>query len=206
MKNGVHFCAKNEWCDVPARLGQLRWQANHVIPTNWCYFNGKGVLVVVCVVVVILGDQLLGSFVSYRKHLGQKVNKFHAMASVVEIKVQAVCFFLNSDDFLVGIVLQDQLFQVEERTLVIHLLSGLANCNPGMLCLRFLALGTHVCVDDIFDYKSLLQDSATIYLFLHCQLHFQAPAMGLCPHKASINQLHFVQTSQSLKAERQELA
>lgn len=65
---------------------------------------------------------------------GQKIDHLGGMLSTRVEKVETVLDFFDGDGVLVGAVLEDELFEVEEGTLVIDFLPNLDEGAPGVLC------------------------------------------------------------------------
>lgn len=73
-------------------------------------------------------------------------------------EIESVLDFLYADRVLVGVVLKDELLEVQERSLVVDLLSDLNQRTPGVLGGETSALGTLGALDDVLDLENLLED------------------------------------------------
>lgn len=73
-------------------------------------------------------------------------------------EVESILDLLNTDGIFVGVVLEDELLEVQESTLVVDLLSDLDECSPGVLGGETGALGALGSLDDVLDLEDLLQD------------------------------------------------
>jgi len=87
-----------------------------------------------------------------------EVDKLESVASVIEVEIDTVGHFANGEGVGVGRVLQDELFQEEERSLVIDLLSHLRDRSPGVFGLRSRASRALIRLHDVLDDERLLQD------------------------------------------------
>lgn len=125
--------------------------------------------------------------------------------SLPEEEIDTVWLLLDVQSVLMSIVLQDDLFQIEESSLVVNSLSGLnygLPCVLGILSLTSLAL---LGGDNVLDLERLLQDGRgkhlsdpsegrgrAAYLFLDGELDFDTPRVGLGPDEAGIDEPDFV--------------
>lgn len=73
-------------------------------------------------------------------------------------EVESVLDLLHADRILVGVVLEDELLEVEERPLVVDLLANLHERAPGVLGGETSALGALSSLDDVLDFEDLLED------------------------------------------------
>lgn len=73
-------------------------------------------------------------------------------------EVEAVLDLLHRDGVLVGVVLEDELLEVEERPLVVDLLSHLDKRAPRVLGRQTRALRALRTLDEVLDLKNLLQN------------------------------------------------
>jgi hypothetical protein len=76
------------------------------------------------------------------------------------LEVKTIRHFFNSDCLLVSIVLQDELFEEQESTFVVHSLSELNLSHPGMRSPLLLAIITLQVSHFEFHYEGLLHQSA----------------------------------------------
>lgn len=71
-------------------------------------------------------------------------------------EVQAIAGFLDRNRVLLGVVFEDQLFEIEESTLVRNFLSNLDDSFPCIFGGEFGAIGALSVLDKIFDLEGLL--------------------------------------------------
>lgn len=105
-----------------------------------------------------------------------------------------------------GIVFEDELFEVKEGSFVNGLLSSLNHSIPGIFCFYTLAFVALHGMNHKFNHKNLLQNRRSKNLFLNGELDFQSPGVRLSPHKTSIYQLHLRQSLDLLYAESQQFS
>lgn len=75
---------------------------------------------------------------------------------------------LNTDALRVSAMLEDKLFQVEERTLVVNSLPDLHHGGPSIVCKRSRAGITLLIPHDECNDHCLLQHCAISHFLLHC--------------------------------------
>lgn len=86
----------------------------------------------------------------------QEICEFLGVVALAKVEIDAVVHFFNVDCVAVCRVLQDELFQIEKRPLVGHLLSYLYACSPGIVCVALLTVwALLVCLHKL-DLKRLL--------------------------------------------------
>jgi len=78
----------------------------------------------------IHGDEFLGFLRSDRRNRVQKVDEFLGLISCCIVKIQSILHFLNVDCVFVCAVLENELFEVEESSLVGDLLADLDASSP----------------------------------------------------------------------------
>ena len=128
------------------------------------------------------------------------------MLSVGEVEIDAVAHFLNVDGLLVGVVLQDQLLQEEERAPVVYLLAQLHDGLPRVFRRYTVAILACEVLDDVLHHEGLLQDGAREDLLLHGQLGLDPLGVRLRPHERGVDQLDLAQPAQPLDADGEQLA
>ena len=97
-------------------------------------------------------------------------------------------------------MLEDQLLQVQEASLVIDLLTHLDNSPPHIGRVRLCALRALLARNNIDNLKSLLQQDTVLHRVLDCELDLDAPRVGFCPDEAGIDNADLVETAQLLEA------
>jgi len=80
------------------------------------------------------------------------------MTFVGIVEVQPVFYLLDRDGIFMGIVLEDQLFQKQERSLVRNLLPYLKHSLPCVLCRKFGAVGALSVLNEILHLEHLFND------------------------------------------------
>jgi len=122
-----------------------------------------------------------------------------------EEEVQAIRSLLHGAGVLVGLVLQDDLLEVEEGLLVVHLLPDLDHGLPRVLGLHAAAVVTHLVCHDVLHHKGLLEDGGGKHLLLNRQLDLDPLGVGLGPDEAGINQPDLGKALEPLEAEGEQL-
>ena len=83
-------------------------------------------------------------------------------------------------------VFQDELFEVEESTLVRDLLPKLYDGSPSIGCETFCTVWTLMICNNKFNLESLLEDSALKCFLLDGDFHFDPPRMWFGPDEAGV--------------------
>lgn len=96
------------------------------------------------------------------------------------------------------VVLQDELLEIEEGSLVIDLLAKLNHGVPRVLGGFALARVTHACAHRVRNIEVLLHDR-TEGFFLDCQLDDDAPAVRLRPDELGVDKPHLIETLELLE-------
>lgn len=74
-------------------------------------------------------------------------------------EVESIFDLGDRDGILVGVVLEDELLEVQESTLVVDLLANLDEGAPGVLGGETSALRALGSLNDVLDLEDLLKDS-----------------------------------------------
>ena len=119
-------------------------------------------------------------------------------------EVQTIPHLLDRDGVFLRAVLQDQLFQVQEGTLVRDLLSDLYKRFPCVLGREFSAVRTLPVLYKVLDLEDLFQDCRGEDFLLDCHRDAQAFGMWFCPNEMRIGQPNFVQPFEFLETYRQQ--
>ena len=101
-----------------------------------------GDFVVVSRIVCIMSDELLRCFVFDRHHVLKKFDQLATVLWSTVKEIEAVLRWTNSKCVLEHVVFENNLLQVEERSLVLYFLSDLNDAFPEVLGLHSLAIGT----------------------------------------------------------------
>lgn len=103
----------------------------------------------------VLGDEFGGFVGLYGRNGREEINKLDSGVAVCKEEIKAVFNFTNVDTFSVRIVLEDELFEVEESTLVGDLLPYLDAGAPGIGGIGFGAVRALGVDDYELDFESL---------------------------------------------------
>ncbi len=93
------------------------------------------------------------------------------MVPVEKVKVDTVRHLLDTDCLCVSLVLENELFQQVECSLVVHLLAALNYCAPCVVGCNHVTVGALKIVDHELHHEDLLQNHAAINLLLNGQLY-----------------------------------
>lgn len=182
-------------------------QDNQIITADRGQLHIKRVLVMVSRILLLMGNQLLGVLVSADHMVVNEVDQTDAVRSVLELEVEAMGtgLLFNLDAFLLGVVLQYQLFQEQKCSFVLHFLSHLHLGLPEMRSVRFFAVVTLKVGNDEIDNEGLLEVSSALNFFLNGDSDLQSFAMGLGPDEGSIDQFDPLEPLDVLQAEGKKL-
>lgn len=90
------------------------------------------------------------------------------------VKVKTVFFLADFDHTIKGIMLKNELFEVEESFFMLDVLPDLHNCTPGMRSELLLAIvALNVSLNKLSD-KSLLDFRLIVQLLLNCYFDFDS--------------------------------
>ena len=143
-------------------------------------------------ILLVVRNELLRMVYPATQVLLNEVDKLGCRVLLPVLEVKAAINFLNVQYIVVSIVLQNQLLQKQECSLVFHPLSDLDLCLPQMRCILLFAIWALLILDHKFDNKSLLQHGEIDHLFLDGQLDLNPLRMGLGPDESGVNQLHLL--------------
>jgi hypothetical protein len=153
----------------------------------------------------VLGNQLLTVNNSCWDIGSDELTQSHSVGLRLELEVETVVHFLNTQTLLSCVVFDDQLLQEEEGPLVVHSLSDLGHSHPGMGRVRLAAVLALQVHKNVFNNKTLLQKSSVHNLLLDSELHFEPLGMGLRVDKACIDQFDVLHSLELLQANGEEL-
>jgi len=152
-------------------------------------------------------DQLSGVIVSLEEMITDELNQSSSVRPVLELEVEtlATVLFLDSDTLGLGIMLHDQLLEVQKGSLMINSLSHLNLGLPMMGCVCFFAIVTLIIINNEFHNKCLLKGSSRFNFLLNRYLDFDPLGMRFRPDKGCVNELNFLQSPNFLQTKRQKL-
>lgn len=136
----------------------------------------------------------------------EEVDELGGVAAVAEVEVEAVGHLLDADGVGVGAVLEDELLEVQEGALVVHLLARLHDGLPRVIGEAGRAGRALHHLHDELDDEHLLEDGRREDLLLHGDLDLKPSRVGLGPHEAGVDELDLVHALDALQAEGEELA
>ena len=129
----------------------------------------------------------------------QKIDEPLGVSRVFVVEVQPVVFLADLDHSIEGVVLQNQLLDIEERFLMLDMLSHLNTSAPSVRSKLFLAVvALSVGLDKLY-HESLLDLGLVIQLFFDCDFDFDSLGMFLRPNEPGIDDSRTIQSSDFLK-------
>jgi hypothetical protein len=146
------------------------WQKDQIVTAHGSEFSLESVFVMVSIVLFLVGHQLLGRFVAAADVVVDEVDEADSVRPMSELKVNSMPARLTLDinTLLRRIMLQDQLLQEQECSLVIDPLSYLHLRLPEMWCVYTLTVVTLQVLDRKFYDKSLLNLGTGHNILLDC--------------------------------------
>jgi len=145
-------------------------------------------------------DQLLSAAVSHYEVLHDELDQTFGMRITLVLEIKPVWSLNNTNCFLMGVVLQNQLLQKQKCTLVSNSLPHLNLASPGVRCPCLLTIFALLVLNHEFYLESLLKQRATLYFLLNSQFYFYSTTVRLCPNKFSVDKFNFLETFHLLKA------
>mmetsp|Transcript_1013 Transcript_1013/g.2515 ORF Transcript_1013/g.2515 Transcript_1013/m.2515 type:complete len:539 (+) Transcript_1013:278-1894(+) len=198
--------AKQHGAHVAVLLAHLGREAHQVILADGRDLNGEGVLVVVVVLVLVVAHQLLVVPVPNGDDRLQKVDKLGPVRAVGHVEVDALVDVLDLEALFVRAVPDNELLEVEEGTLVRHMLPDLNAGRPRVgVGVGAVAVQAHERLHDVLHLERLLQDGAVQDLLLHRQLGLQPSRVRLRPDERRVNELDLLQPLGALYAKGEQL-
>lgn len=91
-------------------------------------------------------------------------------------------------------MLENELLQVEEGSLVIHSLPDLYHRSPSIVRERCSAALALLVSQNKGDRHGLLEDGAVTDLLLHCDFELETSTVWLRPDPSGVNELHLLET------------
>ena len=119
-----------------------------------------------------MGNELASGLVAGQEVGHHEANDPISMRLLLVLEIKPIIHLSNSSSSLLRVVLQDHLFKVQECAFVLHTLSQLDTCLPGMWRVRLLAVIAPQVLDDEFNLEGLLEERIHLHFFLYCQLDF----------------------------------
>lgn len=104
------------------------------------------------------GDELLGGLVLHGHDRTQELEHLDGMRALTIVEINTVLDLTNVGGIFVCVMLEDQLLQVQEGTLMLHFLTHLYNRLPGVLGSHTRTLVTLLVGHHILNFEYLLQD------------------------------------------------
>jgi len=104
-------------------LLKFGWHNHKIILTDWSKFENVGVLVLGVTTLLVMGDQLTCCRVFCNEIILDEANDTIGMRLLLVLEVKSVIHLYDVDCLLVCVVLENELLEVEEGTLVVHTLS-----------------------------------------------------------------------------------
>ena len=193
--------ADHDLADVAQVLGQCAWQAHDVVLADGHHLHRVGELVLVRVRVRVVRDQLLRRRVPTRYDRLQEIDELHGVVFLVEVEIDAGVLRLDVHGVRVRLVLDDQLLQIEQRLLVLCLLSHLHHCSPVVVRLLSMTGLAEQILHYVLADEHLLQNGAVEHLLLDGQLDLQSLRVRLGVQEHRVDQVHLVHVLQLLYAE-----
>lgn len=93
-----------------------------------------------------------------RGNVGQEIRHLDRVLLRRKEKIESVLDFGYRNTVAIGVVLEDELFEVKESTLVVDLLSDLDHRSPGVLRCQSSTFGALSTLNDVFDLEDLLEN------------------------------------------------
>ena len=108
------------------------------------------------------------------------------MLSIFKKEINSKLLFCYFNTFIVGIMLQYNLFQIKKCFFMLYWLSQLNHCSPCVRSKLFLTIFALLIVFCKLNNKSFLQINIFCNFFLNCNFNFYSSRMGLCIDKACV--------------------
>lgn len=154
----------------------------------------------------IHGNEFLRGLDLDGDHRVEEINKLFALVLGTEEEINTILGLLDIQGVPVGIVLEDELLQEEERALVKDLLADLDTSLPVRRGERLLTLPALLGVDDEDDLETLLEEHAVLDRVLDGELDLYPPRVGFRPDETGVDDSHFVETPEPLETQGEQLS
>lgn len=146
-------------------------------------------MIIVGVVLAIVRNEALIRAALHRDDPGDKVHKLDAVVAVGEHEIDPLLGLLDPYGLVGGLVLEDELLEVEEGAAVGDVLAELDLGDPLVGVGVDLGAGVaEVVVDGEFDEVGLLEDGALADLALDADLDLDSLGVGLGPDELGVDE------------------
>ncbi|KAH3669395.1 hypothetical protein OGAPHI_001516 [Ogataea philodendri] len=199
----THFGAHNQLGQVTHGLGEFLWQHNKVVFTNRHDLHGKRELVLRRARMNVLTDQLLGLFRLDRNHAVEEIDHLGCVVSLRIIEIKTVLGLFDRNGIHVCVVFKNELFQVQECSLMLDFLPDLNGSTPCIDRVRLGTVGTLHSNNHVLHLETLLDDGVGESLALDRQFDPNSTGMRFGPDKRRIYKPDFVETFQSAQTQSQ---
>lgn len=139
----------------------------------------------------IHGDELLGLLGSDRSHTAEELDHSFGFITLSVVEIQTVLRFLDIDRILVCAVLQNELLEVKEGTLMGNLLSKLDGRAPGVVGETLLTVRALLCSDNILNLETLLNDCTLESLLLNREFDLHTAGVRFRPDETGVDDSDF---------------
>jgi hypothetical protein len=153
----------------------------------------------------VLSDEALTGLVPNGHDCIQKVHKTRTVTTASKEEINAILHGLHTDDLLVGVVLEDELLEVQEGTLMSNLLTDLSHSIPSIFGFNLATIRALLSSNDNFKDVRLLEDGGCKDLTLHSQSDLDTLTMGLGPQEGCIDETNLVEALDTLQTQRHQL-
>lgn len=186
----------DELRDIGHGSGDFERETDDVVLANGDDLDGVGKLGVRRRVLDVLRDELFRRFRFDGSDSAEEFDHLQRMLLCRVEEIESILDFLDGNRVLVGVVLEDELFEIQESTLVVDLLSNLHECSPSVLRRQSSTFRTLRSGDGVFNLEDLLQNCRGEDLFLNRQFYPQSFRMRFGPDESSIDQSNLAQSLQ----------
>jgi hypothetical protein len=204
VDGGTDTVAESEREHVSNLLGELDGECDQVVLANRHNLARESELVSLLGSVNVHRNQLLRFLALHGHDTAKEIDKLLCVISRREEEINTVVNFLDVDCVTMSAVLENQLLEVEESTLVGDLLANLDDGAPCVVCETLLTISALLVGLDELDFKGLLEDGALKSFLLNGDLQLDTARMGFGPDERGVDDADFVQTTQLAKTEGEE--
>lgn len=152
-----------------------------------------------------MGNQLLSSLDLSRHLVLNEVYEPVRMRPALELEVQPIVHLLNAQALLRCVMLNDQLLQEEEGSLVVHSLSQLSLAHPGVRSPSLLAVVALQIIHYELNHEVLLKECSIHNFLLHSELDLESPGVRFSVEESSVYQLDLLEALDMVETEREQL-
>lgn len=203
VDGGTDTVAESQGEQVSDLLGELDGECDQIVLANRHNFTRESKLVGLLGSVDVHRNQLLRLLTLHWYDTAEEIDKLLGMISCREEEIDTVVNFLDVDCITVGTVLEDQLLEVEESTLVLDLLANLDDGAPCVVCETLLTIRALLVGLDELDLEGLLENGALEGFLLDGDLQLDTAGVRLGPDEGGVDDADFVQTTELAKTEGQ---